>query len=456
MLQSGDVYQTADGWRGRVRTAEGKRVSIDLPGATDRESARRVRAKAVELLRARAQHTTPAPAAAGPTVEQWAEQWFAERERRGLSSVEADRPRWAKWIAPVLGHLPMAAVQKDDLERLVEHFDNQVTAGSVGWKTAWNAWALITKAFDDSCNGKVRALRVRTDNPAKDVRGPERGEQKAKAVLHPDELLRFLCCEGVDVELRRAVAIGVYLGARLGELRALRWQDVDLEHGTVLLHEQVDRKGTRRATKTKRTRRVPIEAHLMPLLRAMHREAGGEGAVIRCPLPKDMPRRFRAALARAGVTRPELFVNGKDRSRIAVRAHDWRGTFATWSAARGDSLMSIAARCGHTTLATTQGYVAAGELLGAALRAGPGVFPVLPPELLGEEPPQDVQRPEVSSHRPEASARHVHQGAADQWKITAEQLHRDRFRVPVDPQGFSTFVRLRPRPGNATRGDGSC
>ena len=381
--EPGSVYQRKDGtWCARLRSASGKRGSVPLPGVDDEEQAKREAEHLARVLRERERAAALPSAVQGETVTAWAERWFAEREARGMPSVEADRPRWSKWVAPQIGKLAMVAVQKADIERLVEHLDARVAAGAISWKTALNAWTLVGKAFDDACNGKVRALRVRSDNPAKDVRGPDRGGHRQKTALFPDELLRLLRCASVDIDLRRAVAIGVYLGARLGELRALRWQDVDLEHGTVLLHEQVDRAGARRDTKTRRPRRVPIEPELLPLLRAMHLEVGGEGPVVRCRLPKDVPRFFRAALQKAGVDRPELFVDGKDRSRVAVRAHDWRGTFATWCAARGDSLMSIAARCGHTTLSTTQGYVAAGELLRPALRAGPGVFPPLPAEVL--------------------------------------------------------------------------
>lgn len=391
-MANGNVYQRGgeDGtWVGRIRTAAGKRVSVELPGATDRESAERVRLAAVGVLRSKSQHTTRqgAAAPAGPTVDTWAALWFADRARRGLSSVEADEPRWRKWIGPHLGHLGMVSVSKDDLERLVEHLDEQVLAGALGWKTAVNAWSLVSKAFDDASAGKVRSLRVRNDNPATGVRGPTRGSEKSKAVLFPDELVRFLRSPRVDLHLRRAVAVGVYLGARLGELRGLRWEDVDLEHGAILVHEQLDRKGQRRDTKTKRTRRVPIEPALLPLLRVLAEESGGVGPVVRYQLKKDTPRFFRAALKKAGVTREELHVAGRDRSRVSVRVHDLRSTFCTWAAARGDSLTSIAARAGHTTLSTTQGYIAIAQLLGSSLR---GVFPPLPAEVLGQSPAVDT------------------------------------------------------------------
>lgn len=68
----------------------------------------------------------------------------------------------------------------------------------------------------------------------------------------------------------------VYLYPRAGELRELRWDDVDLEHGTVHIHQAHDRTtGAVKDTKTSRPRRVKIEPELMPLMRALHEETGG-------------------------------------------------------------------------------------------------------------------------------------------------------------------------------------
>lgn len=317
----------------------------------------------------------------GELVESWVQRWFAHREAAGLSSVEADRPRWKKWVAPHLNKLVMATVSKEDIENLVESLDNAMHDKKLSWKTALNAWAIVNKAFSDSCNGKVRSLRVRKDDPTDGVRGPDRGATRAKAVFFPAEVVRFLASPRVSIPMRQMMAIAVYTGMRPGELRALRWIDVDLENGTILVHEQIDRDGQRRNTKTKRTRRIPIEPNLMPLLRVMHREVGGRGPVVTYPIRKDSPRFLRAALIRAGIARKELHVKGRDRSRVAVRVHDTRGTFATWLGARGEPVWKVMAICGHENLQTTQGYVQQGELLRDALK---DVFPALPPELLSE------------------------------------------------------------------------
>jgi hypothetical protein len=93
--------------------------------------------------------------------------------------------RIAKHVTPLLGAKSIGDVSRDDLRGLVEHLDDTVRAGELHWNTAGKVWGLVTKLFDDACRGKVAALRVRDDNPARDVRGPDEGEPTAKQWLYP-------------------------------------------------------------------------------------------------------------------------------------------------------------------------------------------------------------------------------------------------------------------------------
>jgi integrase len=148
----------------------------------------------------------------------------------------------------------------------------------------------------------------------------------------------------VPVRWARLFALAVYTYTRAGELEALDWSDVHLEHGYAHVHRSVDRvrdKGTMRSTKTGVARRVPIEPELRPLMQLLREESGGRGSVF------DMPS--------AGVLSAKLGI--------------------TWMAVRGDEPLRIMQRAGHTSFETTQGYIREAE----NLRAGFGtVFPPLP------------------------------------------------------------------------------
>jgi len=116
-----------------------------------------------------------------------------------------------------------------------------------------SVWTLVTNMCDDMVNAKKRELRVRTNNPCRDVKPPERGERRARQYLFPSEFLKFVSCEQVPLRWRRAVALAIYTYTRDGELRVLRWDggDVDFEHGVLSITRAYNRRAkTVKGTKT--------------------------------------------------------------------------------------------------------------------------------------------------------------------------------------------------------------
>ena len=383
--RTGTVRRHNDHWDARITLPDGTRPWVHLPVGETETRARERAASMSEKARlaAAVEHVDPkaavVPEPAGETFEAWAERWCQDREKRGLTSVDDDRGRLRKWISPTLGPKPVATMGQADLEALVEILDEKVLDGELSWKTATNAWGLVSKAFADACRSKVRALRVRNDNPAQGVRGPDRGAVKSKAYLYPAELLKLVSCPAVPAPWRRMYVVVTYLYLRAAEARALDWADVNLDGRVVLVHQTEDAEGETGSTKSMRTRRVLIEAAVMPLLVAMHRAAGGKGPVLpHMPVEKHLAPMLRRHLQVAGITRADLFAVATDKTRKRLRFHDLRSTGITWMAIRGDDPLKLKQRAGHRTFSTTEGYIREAE----AVREGFGeVFPALPASL---------------------------------------------------------------------------
>ncbi len=316
------------------------------------------------------------------TVTQYAKRWSDWRETRALSCVKDDRARMTNHVLPVIGTLDVRAVTRTDLERLVEHLDKRIAAGTLGWKVAGMAWSNVTRMFADACSCKRLDLRVRETNPAEGVQPPERGAKKEKQYLWPSEFLALVSCKRVPFRWRRLFALAVYTYARAGEIEALGWEDVTFDNLTLHIHRSVDRvrsRGKMKSTKTGVSRRIPIEPALYPLLRAMHDETGGKGRVVpTMPSPGMLSRKLRTYLSKAGVTRAELFAE-KDATRKAITFHDLRATGITWMAARGDDPLRIKQRAGHSSFSTTEGYIREAENLGTSFGM---LFPTLPAMVL--------------------------------------------------------------------------
>ncbi len=322
-------------------------------------------------------------ATSGETVAKYAERWLKSRELK-VTSIRDDRSRLRDHVLPIVGALDVATFVRDDVENVRDALDAKIVSGALNWKTARNAWGTFIKLCDDSANAKRRDLRMRTDNPATGVRAPDRGLRKAKQYLFPNEVLRFVECEDVPLTWRRNVAVAIYLYMRDGELRELRWDDVDLEHALVnVTHAYNRRTKTSKAPKTDAgTRRVPIHENLLPLLRAMHAESKGDGLVLPLSSERTMARALRRWLRRSGVLRDELFEASPTRKPITW--HDMRASGITWLAITGLDATKIQRRAGHTTAETTLGYIREAESFAGDAFGVP--FPALPAALYAASP----------------------------------------------------------------------
>jgi integrase len=322
--------------------------------------------------------TGPSTVAETETMRDWCTRWLAARRAAGLASVNDDRGRLEHHVLAVIGDEPIATVTRERIEDLRDALDTKVRSGALAGATGTKVWGLVTKLFSDARRAKDRALRVRTDNPTADVAPPDRVPERDGPVLYPGELLALVACPRVPLRWRRLFALAVYTCARRAELAALECGSIDLVRNTLHLHQTTDRKGrVLKRLKTKTSRRVALEPALRPLVAALVREAGGVGRVVRMPPAEDMAEYLRACLGYAGVTRSELFAD--DATRRPITFHDLRATGLTWMAIRGDDALRIQERAGHTTFATTQGYVRLAETLGDV----GAVFPPLPAELVG-------------------------------------------------------------------------
>ncbi|MGA2448107.1 MAG: site-specific integrase [Polyangiaceae bacterium] len=304
---------------------------------------------------------------------------MASRQAKGLTTAHDDRARYRKWVSPILGVKPVTRFVQRDIEEVVQHLDREVLAGSLSWKTAVNVWGVVTKMCADMTRSKVLSIRVREDNPARDVQGPDRGVERSGPYLYPSEFEAMMRCDRVPVRWRRIFMLAVYTYTRGGELEALEWNSVDFEHGYILIHQSADADtGELKSTKTKDVRKVPIEKELLPLLRKMHGEAGGEGRVVVMPPREEWADRLRKYLEWSGVKRADLFAD--DDTRRPISFHDLRHTGITWRAIRGDDLLKIQRAAGHDDSKTTQRYINEAETFEGQSFGEP--FPTVPLSLL--------------------------------------------------------------------------
>jgi integrase len=364
-----------------------------MPGiAQEDEEGARAKARSLARTAKIEGWALPGTRVGGPeTVSQWFKRWLQFLRDRGGSSRQY-RSNFANWIEPALGPRPIASVSAEEIRALVSQLNRAIESGKIRWKHATNIWGTLTSAFRSYAGPKgdhENGLVVRTDDPTRDVAGPKKGHKTDKVFLYPGELLKLGECPGVPLRRRRAWTIGVYMYLRPSETEALDWRDIDLENETYRIQRGLDRERAS-APKTPKSgcarETADIEPELIPLLKAMHRESGGVGRVVgRLAHPTSIARTLRRDLKRAGVMRYELHNKSEkgEPAREWMEAHDLRTTGITWMAARGDSVLTIVARAGHSDLETTEHYVRKAALLRRTFKRQE-VFPALPKALFGD------------------------------------------------------------------------
>lgn len=352
----------------------------------------------------------------GQTVDEWFDLWCADRVRRGeVSSDKDDRCAYRVHIACFIGKLAIAEVGKGEIQAIVARLDERIIVGNGGevdepgldgisWKRASNVWTTLSAMFRDAAHSKpARGLVVRADDPTADVQPPERGLKRKRAFLYPNEYLQLVTApaiwesSGRDILVARhyrrwarLFTLAIYLMMRAGELRALRWEHIDLEHRVITVKFAAVPKTAGRkekAPKNGTVRRYEIPAAVLPLLTLMREEAGGEkarGHIMKMPPEGELADKLRRYCRLAGLTREDLFTNSTTQARIDF--HDLRATGITWRArdprANPYDIMIAA---GHRDLKVTQGYIREVQALPAAFGE---LFPSVPAIVLGPVPAQ--------------------------------------------------------------------
>jgi hypothetical protein len=198
-----DVIEALPADRKRVRDLNGNPLAYT--SKRDAKQRAELYAEQAQGLR-RKQPVRPAPVEPKGDAEPWWSAFFAERERRGDSDWKGDDGRYRAHIKPVID-TPVSSVTRDDSERLRDALDEKIRSGELAWKTAWNVWSVWTTACAAASGSKVRALRVRTDNPCAGVEPSDRQTAKSKAWLWPSEFLALVSCPDVALDWRRIYAL---------------------------------------------------------------------------------------------------------------------------------------------------------------------------------------------------------------------------------------------------------
>jgi integrase len=260
------------------------------------------------------------------------------------STIRNDKSRIVRHIKPLLGHRKVRDVNRGDIER----FQRDVAAGrtAADRKTGYRGRSIVTGGTGaarlcmillSAIFSFAKARGLRDDNPCSGVKRYKPGTSErflsAAEQVRLGEALAEVERAGVNptpIAVIRALAL---TGARLGEIRALRWADVDFERACLRLPD------SKTGYKV-----IPLGAAALELLAAQERRSDWI-----------FPSEVKIGHPISDVS--YVWERVRDMAGLAgLRIHDLRHSYASTIVNAGGSLPVIGALLGHRHVSTTQRY----------------------------------------------------------------------------------------------------
>lgn len=327
-----DVFMMVDGKEVRRRW----RSPFSSRQATERWA--REKAKAVLAQRSASvlpdQEVKQASEPAAPLFRDFATRWMNDyviANRHSPATVEGRQKILDFHLLPILGHLRLDALGPAAFQR-------------VRGERAELAVSTLNKICDQLCT----MLRVAADwkliakaPKVKRLKG-EAKEMPSLTVEQGERLIETARRHGDRHYL--AALLGVDAGLRNSEIIGLRWSDVDLDAGEIVVQNRVW-SGQNGPPKHHRIRPVPLTARLREALAAFPRVA--EHVLVTC----------KGTFIKTNQTLKDWFEPIWAEAQVPRGIHTLRHTFATDALDAGVSLRTVQAMLGHSSIATTERYL---------------------------------------------------------------------------------------------------
>jgi integrase len=279
------------------------------------------------------------------TVAQRAEEWLTTEAKARLKTstyVEYQRA-FHTHINPRLGALPFAKLGRKDVK------DGGLSRATIKSIVA----PLRAMYFDAILEGESvgnPAVKLKKYLPAV----VDTKHTRARP-LNGDELAHLLATVKDKMPYWYPMLLtAARTGLRLGELRALKWENVDFNSRLLVVSQAMSRNELS-TTKSKKTREVHMSQHLTDTLRALHLQrrkeamAAGSGTIADFVFINSAGTQLDAANFRKNVFWRALSLAGLRR----VRFHDFRHSFGSLLIEQGEDLNYVKEQLGHYSITLT-------------------------------------------------------------------------------------------------------
>ena len=341
----GSIRKRKDGrWEGRYTAGRdsvtGKPIYKNVLGKTQAE----VKAKLKQAIET--SNGLDASKVGMYTVGQWMDVWFEHYAKVKVrpSSHQTYRGYIENHIKPNIGTIPLEKLTTLDLQKLykelltsgrIDRIESKHQPKGLSVKTVRNLHQIISSAL-----ALAKEQKLIVSNPAEGCALPKPEHKEMKTL--PAEQLQSFLQEAKESGVFELYYLELATGLRRGELLGLKWEDIDLERGSLRVRRQIARingEVVEAPLKTKNAyRTLPLAEDTIDVLKTQRKKTGNSPWVFPSPVggpisPDSVLHMLHRVLKRAGLPR--------------VRFHDLRHTFATLALQNGVDVKTVSGMLGH-------------------------------------------------------------------------------------------------------------
>ena len=247
-----------------------------------------------------------------------------------------------KFIKQFFGNTKIKDITREQYQSFINSFGKDHAIITVR-KINISIKACVQYAIDDGLLNRSFANRVALSG------NPEKDRHVQYLNLKEIELLTQSCLEGLNTRYtsRYLILAAIYTGARLGELSALHWNDIDFEKHTISITKSwnQDRREMNKPKTESSNRKIPVNFELLRLLKQLKRNH--TDFVFALPKSKYPPTSNAV-----NKTLRDLLAKGKMKKNN-FHFHSLRHSHVAYLLSEGIDIYAISKRLGHADISIT-------------------------------------------------------------------------------------------------------
>lgn len=263
-------------------------------------------------------------------MQKYYQPWSQQHQKRPFD----DLSRYSNWLENELGQVPLNQITKGHIEKIILKMQEAGRAPA----TQKHVVKLIRHIFN-----KATELNLWSgDDPCQFIQLPK--VQNARLRFLSREEAKNLLAElrKISIQTARLATVSLYSGMRLGEVFALKWRDIDFEHGIITIMD----------SKNGENRPIFITNPIKKVLTELVK--GDPDQLLFVATNGDTVKYLSSTFGR--VVNRMGFNQGIEDRRQRVSFHTLRHTYASWAVMAGVPLYQVGKALGHKSTIMTERY----------------------------------------------------------------------------------------------------